>query len=124
MLPLLGENHRLPFFNMAQHFIWLEETKKGIEEFKIGYKINPCLNVNKAFRYQVQKCMYTAFGEITKPFIKYTFSKKNTRVLALIIFYETRVDNPKKVFRVVSCFIYTIIKIMSVWIIYLVNKIN
>ena len=36
--------------------------------------------------------------------------KKNTSVLELIIFYETRADNPKKDFGVLSCFIYTIIK--------------
>ena len=55
--------------------------------------------------------MYTKFGEITQHFIKATLSKKNTSVLALIIFYETRSDNPKKYFRVLSCNIYTIIKI-------------
>ena len=33
---------------------------------------------------------------------------KKTRVLALLIFYETR-ENPGKVFKVLSCVIYTII---------------
>ena len=54
--------------------------------------------------------MYTTFGEITQPFIKSTLSKNNTSVLALIMIYETRADNPKKYFRVLSCVIYTIIK--------------
>ena len=31
----------------------------------IGYMINPGLNVNKTFREQVEKCIYTIFGEIT-----------------------------------------------------------
>ena len=31
--------------------------------------INPGLNVNKASREQVEKCMFTTFGEITQPFI-------------------------------------------------------
>ena len=54
--------------------------------------------------------MYTTFGEITQPFIKSTLAEKNTIVLELIMFYEIRSDNPEKYFRVVSCFIYTIIK--------------
>ena len=54
--------------------------------------------------------MYATFGEITQPFIKATLTKKNTSVLSLIIFYETRADNPKKYFIVLVCVIYTIIK--------------
>ena len=58
----------------------------------------------------MENFIYTAFGEITQLFIKSTSAKKNTSVLALIIFYEIRSDNPKKYFRVLSCVIYTIIK--------------
>ena len=54
--------------------------------------------------------MYTTFGEITQPFIKTILSKNNTRVLALIMFYETRGDNLKKYFIVLSCVVYSIIK--------------
>ena len=32
---------------------------------------------------------------------------KNTRVLALLLFYATRADNPKKALIVLSCVIYT-----------------
>ena len=46
--------------------------------------------------------MYTTFGEITQPFIKATLSKNNTSVLALIMFYETRADNPGKSFGMLS----------------------
>ena len=54
--------------------------------------------------------MYTTFGEITQPLVKATLAKKNTSVLALIIFYETRANNPKKIYGVLSCVIYTILK--------------
>ena len=54
--------------------------------------------------------MFTTFSEITQTFIKSKLEKKNTSVLSLIMFYETRVYNPKKYYRVLSCFIYTIIK--------------
>ena len=80
--------------------------KKRINEFKIGYMINPGLNVNKA----VEKCMFTTFVEITQTFIKATLAKNNTLVLALIMFYETRAYNPRKYFILSSCVIYTIIK--------------
>ena len=50
ILSLLGENHRLPLFHMAKLFIWVDETKQRINEFTIGYMINPNLNINKTFR--------------------------------------------------------------------------
>ena len=37
--------------------------------------INTGLNVKKAFREKVEKCMYTTFGEIKQPFIKSTLAK-------------------------------------------------
>ena len=52
--------------------------------------VNPGLNVNKTFRDQTEKCMYTTFGGITQLFIKATLLKKNTSVLALIMFYEKK----------------------------------
>ena len=54
MLHLLGDNHRLPLFDMSKSFIWINEAKKHINEFDIGYIINPSLHVNKAFRDQVE----------------------------------------------------------------------
>ena len=55
---------------MAKSFIWIEETKELINGFYIGYMINPKLNINKSFRKQVNKCMETIFGTITKSHIK------------------------------------------------------
>ena len=61
---------------MAKRFVWINETKPRINDFTIGYIINPGFNDNKAFREQVGKCMYTTFGEITKPLIIPTLAKK------------------------------------------------
>ena len=105
MQSLLGTNHCLPLFHMATGFICLEETKERITDFSIGYMINPKLNIKKAFIEQVNKGMNTTFGEITQPHIRSTLEKNKTRVLTLLIFYETR-KNPKKAFRVLSCVIY------------------
>ena len=52
--------------------------------------INPILCVNKAFKEQLEKCMNTTFGELTKPFIKTTLLKKDTSVLALLMSHNTR----------------------------------
>ena len=49
--------------------------------------------------------MYTTFGKITQSFIKAILAKNNTSVLALINFYETRAENTKKAYRVLSCVI-------------------
>ena len=49
MLPLLGVNHHLHLFHMAKNFIWINETKKRINEFTIGYMINLGLNINRSF---------------------------------------------------------------------------
>ena len=110
MLSLLGWDHHLPLLHMAKRFIWLNETKKLINEFLIGYIINPDLNDNKPFRDQVEKVMYTTFGKITQPLLKATLSKNNTSVLELIMFFDKRAYSPEKAFKVLSCFIYTIIK--------------
>ena len=70
--------------------------------------INPKLYINKVFREKVHKCINNKFGPSTQPFITATLEKNNTRALVLLMLYETR-KNPKKAFKVLSCFIYTII---------------
>ena len=73
---LLGTNHRLPLSYMAKIYIWTEETKELIDDFSIGYMINPTLNIKKSFKEQVTKCMKTTFGAITQPYISKILSKK------------------------------------------------
>ena len=52
--------------------------------------------------------MNNTFGPIAQPFIRSTLKKNKTRVLELLMFYETR-KNPKKAFKVLTCVIYKII---------------
>ena len=70
--------------------------------------INPTLNTDKIFKERVTKYMNTTFVAITKPHIITILEQNNVKVLALLMFYETR-KNPKKIFKVLSCVIYTII---------------
>ena len=68
----MGANHGLPLFHMAKGFIWINETKQRINEFKTGYIINQNLSIKKAFIKQVYTCMKNTFGAITQPHIRST----------------------------------------------------
>ena len=94
---------------MEKIYIWLEEKNQRINDFSIGYMRNPTLNRNKAFKYQVKVCLKNTFGPDTNTHIAKTLSKNNTRVLALVIFYESGKNIISKLFIVLSCVIYTII---------------
>ena len=45
--PLLGTDNCLPLSHMAKSYIWLEEKNQRINEFSIGYMMNPNLSMNK-----------------------------------------------------------------------------
>ena len=70
--------------------------------------MNPNLSTNNALRYQVKVCMKTIFSTSTMTHISKISLKPNTIVLALVVFFDNR-KNAKKMLRVLSCGIYTII---------------
>ena len=76
MFPLLGDNHSILLLQMAKRFIWLKETGERINEFEIGYMINPYLHVDKAFIDQGEKCMNNTFDALIQRFIKTILYKK------------------------------------------------
>ena len=59
---LLGTNHRLPLSYMDKSYIWLQETNQRINEFSIGYIMNPNLSINKSFKEQVKVCLKITFS--------------------------------------------------------------
>ena len=85
---VLRTNHCLPLSHMDKSYIWPEETNQRINEFSIGYMMNPNLYKNKVFREQVRVCLKTTFGTSTNTHIGKKSLKDNTRVLALVMFYE------------------------------------
>ena len=109
MQSMLGDNCRMPLLHISKSYIWLEEKKQRINEFYIGYMINSTLYGNRAFKYHVKVCFKHTFGPDTISNINKILQKKNTRVLALVIFYESGKTIIRKLFRVLSCVIYTII---------------
>ena len=109
MQSMLVANFRMPLLHMPKSYIWIEETNRCINEFSIGYMMNPTLNRNRVFKYQVKVCFKNTFGPDTNSRISKTLVKHNTRVLALVIFYESGKTIIRKLFRVLSCVIYNII---------------
>ena len=75
---LLGTNHRPPLSHMATSYIWFEETNQRINEFSIGYTMNPNLSINKAFKEKVTKCIKTKFGAIMQQHISKILPKKKS----------------------------------------------
>ena len=70
---------------------------------------NPALHTNKVFKEQVNACLNNSFGADTNKHINKTLMIRDTRVIALVAFYELGNNNPRKMFKVLSCVIYTII---------------
>ena len=94
---------------MTKSFLYIHETNECINKFSIVYMINPTFHVIKAFKGKVRKCMNNKFGNVTQTFILKIMTKKNTFVLALIMFHETIHTKARKYFIVLICVIYTII---------------
>ena len=67
---LLGTNSHMPLLHMAKSCIWLEEKNQHINEFSIGYMMNPNLHKNKAFKQQVKVCLENTFIPSTNIHIK------------------------------------------------------
>ena len=79
----------MPLLHMSKSYIWLEETNQRINYFSIGYMMNPTLNRNRDFKDQGKVCLKNTFGPDTNFHISRTLQKPNTRVLSLVIFYES-----------------------------------
>ena len=109
MESMLVSNCRMPFLHMSKRYICIEETNQRINEFYFVYMMNPTLYKNKAFKEQVKACFRNTFGPDTNSHINTILMKKNTRVLALVIFYESGKTNLRKMSKVLSCVIYRII---------------
>ena len=83
-------------------------TGKNINEFEIGYMINPSLKFNNALITQVEKCL-CYFSIRPMKYIKKFLMKKNTSIMVLIMIYENNGEIPKTFYRVLSCVVYTLI---------------
>ena len=96
MKSLLGTNSRL------------EEKNQCINDFSIGYTMNPNLHKNKAFNEQVKGLLKNTFGPSTNIHIGKILLKKYKSVSIGYILWEWG-EIISKLFRVLSCVIDTII---------------
>ena len=49
LVPLVGLNNLKPIFHMSKRMVHCYSTDETINQFAIGYTINPSLNCNKLF---------------------------------------------------------------------------
>ena len=75
LLIFFGVNHCLNLLHMSKNFVYLYNVEEFINEFEIGYMVNPTLYVYKAFKEQVEKFMNDKFVSTTQPFIKNIMKK-------------------------------------------------
>ena len=69
----------------------------SVNQFAIVYMINPSPHFNNLFRKQFERCLIAELYEQTMKNMKYCPKKKNTCIMALIIFYDNNGVKPKKV---------------------------
>ena len=83
-------------------------TDKTMNQFAIGYIINPSLRLNNAFRTQIENLLGYSFSIRTMKNINNCLTKKNTYVMAPIMIYENNGEIPNKLYRVLICVVYTL----------------
>ena len=57
IIPILGINHRQPILNMSKIMVQCYTTDETINQFTIGYIINPSLKFNNVFITQAEKLL-------------------------------------------------------------------
>ena len=109
MESLLGSNCRIPLLHMSKRKVYIEITNERINEFSFAYMCNPHLYRHKVFTEQLKICLSSTFGADTIKRINLILKIPNTRVIALIMIYELGSYSTIKVFKVLSCVVYTMI---------------
>ena len=92
----VGVNHRLPILHIPKRMFYFYTTDETMNQFEIGYRINPSLKFNNVFILQVEKCLSVSFSVRTMKTIKDCLMKNNAYVMVLIFFYENNGEIPKQ----------------------------
>ena len=82
---------------MSKIMVHIYLTDERINPFTIGYIINPSLHVNKVFREQFETFLNATFHEKTMIPVIDVMKKKDTCVIALIMFYENKGTKTEKI---------------------------
>ena len=81
---------------MSKIMVYFYATNGQMNQFEIGYMINPPLHINMVFREKFEKCLRDTYHENTMETIRNVIKNKDTCVIALMIFYESKGNKPKK----------------------------
>ena len=95
LLPLVGVNHSQPILHLYKIMVDCYSIDDSINPFAIGYMINPSLHLTKVFREQVERYLSAIFHKNTMENTKDCLGKKNSCVMAIIMFYENNGVRPK-----------------------------
>ena len=109
LLQLLGVNNCQPLLHMSKIQVYLYTTYKRVKNISIGYMINPTLHINKVFREQVEIFLRSTIHQNTMESIINGMINKDAYVISLLMFYESKTKNRIKVYRVLSCVLYSVI---------------
>ena len=109
MESVLGVNCNIPLIHMSKRKMYIEETNERMNEFSFAYMCNPTLYIHKVFKDQLKSCLNNTFGADTNKQINVILLIPNTRVIALIVNYEHGSFSTRKLVKVLSCVVYTII---------------
>ena len=109
MESVLGVNCRIPLLHISKRKVYIEITNERTNKFSFAYMCNPTLFRHKVFKEQVKLCLKDTFGADKNKQINVILKRPNTRVIALIHIYEHGSFSTIKMFKVLSCVVYTII---------------
>ena len=62
LLSLLGVNNCLPLLYTSKTFIYMNIIGKGMNQFAIGYMVNPALNVTRRSEAKSKMLEFSSFG--------------------------------------------------------------
>ena len=92
---------------MSKRMVHCYSTDETINQFAIGFIINPSINCNKLLRVQVEKCLNISFTSRKMEIIRYCLKNENTCVMALITIYDNNGENTKK------CIVCSVVFLLS-----------
>ena len=87
-MPLVGLNHCQPILHTSKIMVHCYTTDETMNQFEIGYRINPSLKFNNVFIIQVEKCLSVSFSARTMKTVKDCLMKNNACVMVLIFFMK------------------------------------
>ena len=103
-MPIVGLNRCLPILHMSTILVHCYTTCKIINQFPIGYMINPSLKFNNAFRTQHEKFLVVSFSIRKMKAVNNCLMKKSACVMAIIVIYENKGGNTRRIIYSVNLY--------------------